>query len=226
MAPRLRPVIAIDGPAGSGKSTVGKALARRLGFQYVDTGALYRAVALATIEAGIDPSDGEKVAAFCQGLVVGMAGPPEELTVTVDGRDVTTGIRGERVGEAASKVSANPEVRRALLPVQRRLGAAGGVVMDGRDIGTVVFPDAEVKVYLDGALPVRAGRRMAESGGAHLGSFVTDIRERDTRDSTREFAPLKKAPEAFYLDTSPLGIEQVVAAVLERFGSLLGEVGG
>lgn len=219
---KTRPIIAVDGPAAAGKSTVSKLLARRLGFQYFDTGALYRSVGLAAIEAGIDPQDGAAVAALCRKLDISMSGPPNTLQVTLNNRNITDLIRGEKIGEAASVVSANSQVRQALLPLQRRWGKNGGVVMDGRDIGTVIFPDAEIKIYLDAALPVRADRRAFElQEPVGSGQMIETIRLRDSRDSTRSYAPLRKAPDAFYLDTSTLTINQVVNTILTRFDPLL-----
>src|SRR5688572_2183581 len=205
-------VVAIDGPSGAGKSTVGRALAERLGYTYVDTGAMYRALAFRAIEAGI-PLDSEI------DLTELAAESRIELTqggrgVMIDGRDVTALIRSREVSAAASKASAFPGVRREMVARQRELGREGGVVLDGRDIGTAVFPDAEVKFYLDADPHRRAERRHGEltagGGSADIETVARDLRARDLADSTRLDSPLTQAKDAIYLDTTTLIPAEVI----------------
>jgi CMP/dCMP kinase len=205
-------VIAIDGPAGAGKSTIARSLAKKLGFTYIDTGAMYRAVALWALRVGVDLDDLHRLEQLAkEARIEFVAG---ETTVLLNGEDVTAAIREPRVSEAASKVSMAPGVRRAMRNEQRRIGSGHAVVMEGRDIGTVVFPDAEVKVYLDADPEVRAGRRAAETGGA-VSEIARDLAERDHRDRTRTEAPLTQAPDAEYLDSTGLSLEAVEAAILK-----------
>jgi CMP/dCMP kinase len=228
MSGRARPVVAIDGPAGAGKSTVTRAVAERLGYLLVDTGALYRSVALAAARAGCSWDDAAGVGALAQ-AVVGREGIRLERLangdqrVLLDGEDVSIAIRAQTMGEGASKVSAIPEVRAALLELQRAAGRAGGVVLEGRDIGTVVFPDAEAKFFLTASVEVRARRRrdeLAERGELQeLDAVRREVMERDHRDSTRPVSPLKQAADAMVVDSSELGIddvaERIVGAVRE-----------
>jgi cytidylate kinase len=217
---RPEPVIAIDGPAGVGKSTTSRELARRLGYTLVDTGALYRGVALAARERGISWDDEVAVAALCDEIELGFAsqddGTPRLL---LDGVDRGDDIRTPEVSAGASQVSAYPGVRRALLGIQRRLGAAGGVVLEGRDIGTVVFPDAEVKLFLTASAEERARRRVKdlESKGIRVDyeELLRQIKARDEADSTRAIAPLRPAEDAVILDSTSLDMEAVVRHVLE-----------
>lgn len=207
-------VVAIDGPAGAGKSTVSRRLAARLGYTLVDTGALYRAIALAAREAGVPWDDGAALASLASGLSLELQPSEQGARVLVDGRDRSTDIRTPEISQGASVVSAHGPVRAALLDLQRRLGAEGGVVLEGRDIGTVVFPDAEVKVFLTASDEERARRRQAEldaRGTAQpIDVVLAEIRERDRRDSTRPVAPLRQADDALSLDTTALGLEEVV----------------
>ena len=196
-------VIAIDGPAGAGKSSVARAVADRLGFTYLDSGAMYRSVALAALERGADPAQ----------LAGSLQIQPGERVV-VDGRDVTEAIRAPAVSEAASRAASDPEVRRAMVALQRRLMASGSWVAEGRDIGTVVAPDAEVKVFLTGSAQERARRRAAELG-AELETVLSEQAIRDERDRSRAHSPLKPARGAVVLDTTELGLEEVVARVVE-----------
>lgn len=203
-------VVAIDGPAGAGKSTIARSLARRLGFTYIDTGAMYRAVALWALRAGIDVDDMLRLEQLAgQARVEFMNG-----SVWLNGEDVSAAIREPRVTEAASKVSMARGVRRAMRDQQRRIGAAHPVVMEGRDIGTVVFPDAQVKIYLDAAPEVRVDRRAKETGAA-AGRVAQEIAERDARDRSRVEAPLTQAPDAEYIDSSGMTPEQVEEAILK-----------
>lgn len=207
-------IVAIDGPAGSGKSTIARALAERLGVAYLDTGAMYRAVTWAVLHAGVDPTaaaDVGAIAARCN-IVVGEG-------VTVDGVDVTTEIRGPEVSAAVSIVAAHPQVRAALVPQQRGWAArAGGGVMEGRDIGSVVFPDADLKVFLTARPEVRARRRAAQVGeadAATIARWAENLAERDRLDSTRADSPLIEADGAVVVDTSDLDIGAVVERIVE-----------
>ncbi|HEX8179509.1 MAG TPA: (d)CMP kinase [Pyrinomonadaceae bacterium] len=212
-------LIAIDGPSGAGKSTLGKLLARQLGLLYIDTGAMYRAVALAVIEAGVSATDEAAVAAVAEGAQIELVGDPDHLRVVLDGRDVTTEIRTEQVTRLSSVVSTIPAVRRDLVRRQRAMGARGGVVLDGRDIGTVVFPAADVKFFLTAVPEARAGRRFAEDKRKEpdltFDETLADINTRDLRDSTRADSPLAIAPDAFVIDTTDLSVDEVLAGMLE-----------
>lgn len=211
--------IAVDGPGSSGKGTVARGVARVMGYQYVDTGSMYRSVALLSHERGIPWTDGPAVAHLARGLQFRFHWDGDVLRILVDGRDLTSLIRQDSVGSGASDVSIHGEVRQALLELQRKLGHQGGVVMDGRDIGTVVLPDADLKVYLDADLDERARRRHEELlRRGDLTSFheVRDALEaRDRQDRERAVAPLRQAPDAVYLDTSTLTIREATDLVLE-----------
>src|SRR5437016_10842632 len=202
MTPRARgnPIVAIDGPVGAGKSTVARAVAQRLRFRYVDTGAMYRSVAWAALQRGISLSDERAVTALAQSLQIDFVTDPEGQRVLVDGVDVTDLIRIPQVSDGASIVSVYPGVREAMVTIQRRMGVDGGVVMEGRDIGTVVFPDAEIKVFLDASLDERARRRFEELKARGAGVDLESVRkaeeERDRRDRTRNHSPLRAAPDA------------------------------
>jgi cytidylate kinase len=214
---RPRPVIAIDGPAGAGKSTVALRVAQSLGFILVDTGALYRAVALAAREAGVDWNDeaalgelaGRLKLAFEHGA--GADAPPHLM---LNGTDRSEDIRTPEISLGASEVSKHPSVRRTLLSLQRRLGEQGGVVLEGRDIGTVVFPDAELKVFLTASAESRATRRVADLAErgimADFGQTLADIQLRDERDQSRPVSPLRTASDAVTLDTTHLDVDSVV----------------
>jgi cytidylate kinase len=202
-------VIAIDGPAGAGKSTVARAVAAALGFTYLDSGAMYRCVALAAVEAGADLDDGEGLGRLAGGLEIGF----RDGRVELDGRDVTAAIRDPRVSEAASRVSVHPPVRKAMVGRQRALIAAGRYVAEGRDIGTVVSPDAPLKVFLTASAEERARRRAAQSGEEEAAVLAAQ-RERDGRDESREHGALRAAADAEKIDTTDLPRDEVVARVV------------
>ena len=211
-------VIAIDGPSGAGKSTIARMLARRLGYTYIDTGAMYRAVGWKAKQEGTDPSDDAALQQLCARTTVTIKHDMDGQKVLVNGVEVTGEIRTPEMGMMASAVSKSPAVRARLLTLQRDLGASGGVVMDGRDIGTVVFPGAEVKFYLDASAEERGRRRWQElkDKGMDVDQAVitAEIRTRDMQDSSRDLAPLKRAPDAHYVDSSTMTIEEVVASML------------
>ena len=206
-------VIAIDGPAGAGKSTVARALARRLGFTYLDSGAMYRAVALAAIRAGIDLDDGGRLGELAAALDIGVNGG----VVSLDGADVSAEIRDPAISAAASRVSVHPQVRAAVVALQRALMKDGGYVAEGRDIGTVVAPDAALKVFLTAAARERARRRAAQTGES-AGAVLAALGDRDRRDAGREHAPLRRAPDAVEVDTTGLDVEAVVDRIV-RLGA-------
>lgn len=222
---RPRPAVAIDGPAGAGKTTVTRRVAERLGYVLVGTGALYRCVALAAERRGIDWDDKAAVGALAHDLAARDAiqfasGRSGQQCVLLEGDDVSRAIRAEGIGQGASKVSAIPEVRRALLDMQRAAGAEGGVVLEGRDIGTVVLPDAEAKFFLTASVGVRAQRRFDELKAAGteavLDDVLSEVIERDRRDSTRPVAPLKQADDAELIDSSSMSIDEVVDVIVRH----------
>lgn len=234
-APRRRPVVAIDGPAGAGKSTVTRKVAERLGYIIVDTGALYRVVALAAERAGVDFDDAQKASALAEGLVAENAvqlrrADDGVVHVLLRGQDVSLAIRAQTIGQGASKVSAHPGVRAALLELQRSQGREGGVVLEGRDIGTVVFPDAEAKFYLTASAEVRAQRRRDELAARgtppSLSEVLSEVNERDRRDSTRPIAPLRQAEDAQLVDSSSLSIEQVVELIVAQVRTVERQLSG
>jgi CMP/dCMP kinase len=222
-ARRDRPIVAIDGPAGAGKSTVARRLADALGFVLVDTGALYRAVALASERAQLGWSDGEALGELARSLVARRAlafdrDAAKGVRVWLDGEDVSDAIRAPNIGMGASTVSAHKGVRDALLEMQRQAGREGGVVLEGRDIGTVVFPDAEVKFFLTARPDVRARRRHAELAAkgtpVSFEETLDDVRRRDEQDTTRPVAPLRQAADATLVDNSDVTIEETVARMV------------
>lgn len=212
-------IIAIDGPAGSGKSTLGRMLARALNLLYIDTGSMYRAVALATIDAAIDPANSDAVTELAQRADINLEGDPDSLRVWLAGCDVTERIREDDITEMSSIVSTIPGVRRAMVARQREMGKRGAV-MNGRDIGTVVFPDADIKFFLDAAAGERAERRFKEEllvkPDATLAQTFAEITERDLRDSTRLDSPLKIAADAIVIDSTGLSIQEVFERMMEH----------
>ncbi|PCJ29761.1 MAG: cytidylate kinase [Gammaproteobacteria bacterium] len=215
------PVLTIDGPSGSGKGTIAQLLAKELGWHYLDSGAIYRVLAQAAIKHDVDLADEAKLATMAESLDLVFSLDKNVLKVLLEGSDVSTIIRSETAGNAASKVAALPLVRAALLKRQHDFRQSPGLVTDGRDMGTVVFPDAESKVYLTASAEVRAERRykqLKEKGiESNLSALIADISERDARDSQREVAPLRPATDALQLDSSALGIEDVYKHVMARF---------
>jgi cytidylate kinase len=218
-------IIAIDGPAGAGKSTIAREVARQLGYLFINTGAMYRAIAWKARQVGIPFDDREAVGALAARSVIELVGPVDALRVLIDGEEVTQEIVRREISEAASLVSSIPAVRRALVARQQEMGARGGVVMEGRDIGTQVFPQADLKIYLDATPEARAGRRYAEDearglASSSLAELQQEIEARDHRDKTRDDSPLVQAADAIYLDTSNLTIEEVVDQILAMVARL------
>ena len=211
--------IAIDGPAGAGKSTIAKRIAEEMGFIYVDTGAMYRAMALYMIRRGIAPDDTERISGLCKEADISIEYRDGEQTVLLDGENVNAYLRTEEVGNMASRSSAVPAVREKLVELQQKLAAKADVVMDGRDIGTVVLPGADVKIYLTATSAARAKRRyleLQEKGEqAELSRIEQDIIERDYRDMHREHSPLRQAEDAVLVDSSELTIDEVVERIRE-----------
>jgi cytidylate kinase len=236
VAGALRGVVALDGPSGTGKTTVARKLAAQLGAGYLDTGAMYRVVTLAVLRAGADPADAAAVAKLARHIQVGVGTSPERPHALLAGKDVGAQIRTEPVNQAVSAVSAVPEVRQTLVAGQRRiinhvLETTGGIVVEGRDIGTVVAPEAPLKVFLTASAAVRAARRNAQDTAAGRASTesgaLASVQRRDRLDSTRAASPLRAAADAVEFDTSELTVEQVVVALTElacRRGLLDGEV--
>ena len=204
-------VIAIDGPAGAGKSTIARRLAARLGFTYIDSGAMYRAVGWWALRQKLDPSDMHRMEQLA--LAAGITLEGDGARVLLDGEDITEAIRGPEVSKAASLVATIPGVRRALVEKQRAIGTQNNVVMEGRDIGSVVFPNADLKIFLDADVQERARRRAIEVNGDR-DVISRQIRERDDRDRTRAEAPLTQAPDAVYVDSTGLSIEEVEETIL------------
>lgn len=210
-------VIAIDGPAGAGKSTIASRLAKVLGYVNLESGAMYRALALKAIESGLAVDDGSALLALAERSTIELVPTPEGNRVLLNGRDVSARIRERDVTDAASRVSTHLQVREWMVNRQREMGADGGVIMEGRDIGTVVFPNAEVKIFLDADTTVREGRRVnqhnAQDDPHRAEQLRQELRQRDLRDTTRAAAPLQAAPDAVHIDSSRLNIEEVIARV-------------
>ncbi len=218
------PVLTIDGPSGSGKGTIAQLVAKKLGWHYLDSGAIYRVLAQAAIKHDIDLTDEEKLAEIARNLDLAFLLDDDNLKVMLEGEDVSTIIRSEEAGNAASKVAALPLVRAALLDRQHNFRQAPGLVTDGRDMGTVVFPDADHKIYLTASAEVRAQRRykqLKEKGiESNLSALIAEISERDKRDSQRTVAPLRPAEDAMQLDSSALGIEDVYKHIMAMCGDM------
>lgn len=211
--------VAIDGPAGAGKSTIAKLVAKEKGYIYVDTGAMYRGLAIHFLDKGIQPQETEKVIEACKDAEVTIAYEDAVQHVYLNGKDISSRLRNEEVGNMASVTSAIPEVRKKLLELQQNLAKTQNVIMDGRDIGTCVLPHADVKVYLTASVETRAKRRyqeLQEKGeDCNLEEIAHDIEERDRRDMTREIAPLKQAEDAVLVDSSHMTIAEVVKTIVD-----------
>lgn len=222
-----KPVVTIDGPAGSGKSTTAKMVARKLGYIYLDTGAMYRAMTAKALKAGVDIEDPEALARLAGETDIAIEPDPDGTRVILDGKDVTSRIRTPEVTQASSPVSAAAGVRKRMVELQRRVGAAGGIVAEGRDMGSVVFPHAEVKIYLDASLKCRAVRRMKELRAAgtevDLEQMKRDIASRDAYDSSREHSPLVIPEGAVIVDTTDMTIDEQVDRVVEEVRKQTGE---
>jgi len=230
MSPKRAPkiVVAIDGPAGAGKSTVASRLAQRLGIPYLDTGAMYRAVALLALRDGLraplDETDAARVAKLLEDHRIDIAGDVSGTRIEIDGEDVSLEIRSPECSLMASAVSAIPEVRRALVPMQRRLGVKNGGVMEGRDIGTVVFPDADLKIFLTADPEERALRRHQDLAAREIGSSLDEVREqqiqRDRQDTSRSESPLQVAQGSMVVDTTGLSLDEVVERLMAEVANL------
>ena len=211
-------VITIDGPAGAGKSTVSRAVAQQLGYRYVDTGAMYRVIGVLAAERGIELDDADQLAALCDAVAITFESDQGRVITRADGRDVSDLIRSGAAGQLASKVSTVPAVRERLVAAQRRLGVGGGVVMEGRDIGTVVFPDAPLKIFLDASPAERARRRAAELQArgetVDVIAMERDIAERDARDRSRAHSPLRAAPDAQVVDSTARPVDAIVTELV------------
>jgi cytidylate kinase len=223
---REKPIVTIDGPSGAGKTTVSKQLAQRFSLTRIDTGAMYRACALAAQRAGISWSDGKRLGALCAELPIGFRQEGGEERVTLSGEDVTGAIRTPGVSMGASEVSVHLPVREAMVALQRKMGRGGGVVLEGRDTGTVVFPDADAKFFLDAHAAVRALRRYREWGaGKTYEEVYRDVLRRDIQDSTRTHSPLRMAEGAVYIDSTILSVEEVVEEMLRAVSLTAHEAG-
>ena len=217
-------VVAVDGASGSGKSTLARALARSRGWRYLDTGSMYRAVALAVLEEGLDPEDSAAVGRLAQELELVPATDPDRPGLALNGRDVTTAVRSPEVTAAVSAVAAVPEVREHLVAIQRDVASAGGIVVEGRDIGSVVLPDAGLKVWLTADPQARARRRAADYedlGVARSASAeVSALEQRDAQDSSRAASPARPAADALHLDSTDLSVEELVSRLLSELDEL------
>ena len=214
-------IVAIDGPAGAGKSTVARIIAQKLGFLYIDTGAMYRALTLKALEEKIDVSDSNRLIKMAKDSSIDLSNNPDgSLKILLENQDVSLKIREPRITKLVSDIAKIKEIREIMLQLQRRLGRQHNAVLDGRDIGTVVFPDADKKFYIDAKFPERVKRRHKELNDSGqnmtLGDVESDLHYRDTVDSTRKVAPLKKADDAVYVDTTDMSIEEVVEKILRE----------
>lgn len=216
-------IIAIDGPAGSGKSTVAKFIAKKLNFLYIDTGAMYRAITLGVIRAGINPQNAEAITSFAENCRVNLERFCDgDIKVNLNNEDVTTAIRSQEVNSYVSEVARIKNVRSIMVKEQRRLGKNGNAVLEGRDIGTVVFPNARFKFFLDASVDERAKRRYKEvkdKQSITLNEITNNVKTRDQIDSNRDIAPLKKADDAIYIDTTNMTIEEVVNLILDKINA-------
>jgi cytidylate kinase len=210
-------VIAIDGPAGSGKSTLAALLARKYNYTNIETGAMYRALAFKAIESGVSLDDEKNLAKLAKESRIELVANPDGNRVLLDGADMTECLRSQEVTDGASKVSVHPAVREWMVAAQQKMGVGGGIVMEGRDIGTKVFPNADVKIFLDAAPEIRGTRRFQQSPAetAHEASVVAELQARDQRDRTRANSPLAPAPDAILIDSTYLTLDQVLARAVE-----------
>lgn len=217
--------IAIDGPAGAGKSTIAKKAAAKLGFTYVDTGAMFRAMAVYFIDNGIAPDDVQAIAKACDGITIEIEYIDGQQQIILNGENITGRLRNEETGNMASSIAVYPAVRNKLLELQRKIAFSKDVIMDGRDIGTCVLPDATCKIYLTASVATRAARRYRELVGknipADMEAIAKDIEDRDYRDMHRETAPLKQADDAVLIDSSDMDIEQVTDAIIAVYEAAL-----
>jgi len=217
---KKRAVITIDGPAGAGKTSIAKIVSRKLGYNYIDTGAMYRAISWKAFRKKIDLKAKKDLIKMVKDTKIELKNRAEMVRVYLDGKDVTNKIRSKRLAEGASILATIPEVRKELMKIQRRLGSSGGIVMEGRDIGTVVFPQADYKFYLDASIKERALRRYrelkAKGEEGELAELEKAIRSRDKRDRTRRVAPLKIAPDAVVIDSTDMSKKEVVDFILKR----------
>jgi len=217
---KKRAVITIDGPAGAGKTSIAKIVSRKLGYNYIDTGAMYRAISWKAFRKKIDLKAKKDLIKMVKDTKIELKNRAEMVRVYLDGKDVTNKIRSKRLAEGASILATIPEVRKELMKIQRRLGSSGGIVMEGRDIGTVVFPQADYKFYLDASIKERALRRYrelkAKGEEGELAELEKAIRSRDKRDRTRRVAPLKIAPDAIVIDSTDMSKKEVVDFILKR----------
>lgn len=223
-----RLIVAIDGPSGAGKSTVARRLARELGYLYMDTGAMYRAVALNVLESEIDPSDAKELRKILEDIRVKLIEKDSGLRLLLNGRDVTEEIRTPEMSQMASKISELQAVRERMVGIQRDMASQGGLVAEGRDIGTVVFPRAEVKIYLDASEPERARRRsqelLARGKQVTLEETLREMNERDRRDQERTLSPLRKAEDAMVIDSTSLGVDAVVDRIVNEIKNKMAQI--
>jgi len=225
MIEKKRLIITIDGPSAAGKSTMAKMLAKELGYLYLDTGSMYRAVAWKMISSEVDPKNRKKIIELAESCRISFHRKGDEIRLLCEGKDISDKIREEKIGEVASIISLIPEVRERLVEVQRDIAKNGGIVLEGRDTGTVVCPFADIKFYLDASPQERGKRRFLEmkdkSMAKDLKNITEEIKQRDKRDSRRKHSPLKKAADATYIDTTYLKIEEVLQIMLQKVNKLL-----